>query len=76
MARFRNYSRPGSGFLMRLLGYAITSIIVPLVITLVKRKIDKQQRLLCNKCHGKLELIEKNQYYCRNCKIIRIDHDK
>ena len=76
MAKQRNYNRSGNGFLARLLGYAITSLIIPFVIYIVKRKLVEQQRLVCNKCHGKLELVERNQYYCRNCKTIRIDHDK
>jgi DNA-directed RNA polymerase subunit RPC12/RpoP len=29
---------------------------------------------VCYKCHGKLEIINKREYYCKNCKIIRIDN--
>jgi hypothetical protein len=71
----RNQNRTRNGFLMRLLAYILTSFIIPFVIRVVKRKLEEKQRLLCYKCHGKLDVIHKDEYYCKNCKIIRKDHN-
>jgi hypothetical protein len=74
MKRFRNYPRSGNnGILMRLLSYALTVFIIPFIINLIRKKLNDQQRLLCNKCHGKLEVIDKGKFYCKNCKIIKMD---
>ncbi len=95
MRRDRNYSSSAnSGLLIRLLGYVLTTFIIPLIILLtrvlacalitfiipfviniIKTKLGNQQRLLCTKCHGKLEVIDKNNLYCRNCKIIKFEPD-
>jgi hypothetical protein len=71
----RNQNRSSNGFLMRLLSYILTSFIIPFIIRVLKRKLEQKQRLLCYKCHGKLEVIHKGEYYCKNCKIIRMDHN-
>jgi hypothetical protein len=74
MGRYRNYSSSGNnGLLMRLLGYALTTFIIPFVINMIKNKLSNQQRLFCNKCHGKLQVIDKGNFYCKNCKIIKFD---
>ena len=97
MGRYRNYPRSGShnnnGLLMRLLGYALTTFVIPFVILLmrllayaiitfvipfildmIRKKLGDQQRLVCTKCHGKLEIIDKEgNLYCKNCKIIKMD---
>ena len=95
MKRYRNNhkSSNNNGLLMRLLGYALTTFVIPFVILLLKllayaiitfvipfilnmirKKLSDQQRLLCNKCHGKLEVIDKEgNLYCKNCKMIKID---
>ncbi|MDF2737347.1 MAG: hypothetical protein K0S93_1204 [Nitrososphaeraceae archaeon] len=97
MGRYRNYPRSGShnnnGLLMRLLGYALTtfvipfvilllrlltyaiiSLVIPFILNIIRKKLSGQQRLLCNKCHGKLEVIDKEgNLYCKNCKIIKMD---
>ncbi|HEX2408698.1 MAG TPA: hypothetical protein VHJ38_15965 [Nitrososphaeraceae archaeon] len=59
--------------LMRILAYALITFVIPFVINMIKNKISNQQRLLCNKCHGKLEVIDKGNFYCKNCKIIKFD---
>jgi hypothetical protein len=59
--------------IMRALAYAIITFIIPFVINLIKTKLGDQQRLLCTKCHRKLEVIDKGNLYCRNCKIIKFD---
>ncbi|HLN35296.1 MAG TPA: hypothetical protein VK250_08480 [Nitrososphaeraceae archaeon] len=59
--------------IMRAIAYAIITFIIPFVINLIKTKLGDQQRLLCTKCHRKLEVIDKGNLYCRNCKIIKFD---
>ncbi|MGZ5509595.1 MAG: hypothetical protein ACXWFZ_11270 [Nitrososphaeraceae archaeon] len=59
--------------LIRLLAYAIITLVIPFLINMIKKKLGDQQRLLCNKCHGKLEVIDKGNFYCKNCKIIKMD---
>ena len=96
MRRYRNKPRSGNngnGLLMRLLGYALTTIVIPFVILLmrllayaiitfvipfilnmIRKKLSDQQRLICNKCHGRLEVIDKEgNLYCKNCKMIKMD---
>jgi hypothetical protein len=76
----RNNPRLGddnnSSLLLRLLGYAFTTFIIPFIINMIRKKLDNQQHLLCDKCHGKLEVIDKegnNNLYCKNCKTIKFD---
>lgn len=77
MGRYRNKPRSDSnnnGLLMRLLGYALTTFVIPFIINMIRKKLGDQQRLLCNKCHGKLQVIDKEgNLYCKNCKMIKID---
>ncbi len=53
--------------------YAIITLVIPFLINMIKKKLGDQQRLLCNKCNGKLEVIDKGNLYCKNCKIIKMD---
>jgi hypothetical protein len=76
----RNNPRLGgndkSSLLLRLLGYAFTTFIIPFIINMIRKKLDNQQHLLCDKCHRKLEVIDKegnNNLYCKNCKRIKFD---
>lgn len=76
MGRYRNNPRSGNnnGLLMRLLGYALTTFVIPFILNMIRKKLSDQQRLLCNKCHGKLQVIDKEgNLYCKNCKMIKID---
>ena len=59
--------------LIRVLVYALITFVIPFVINMIKNKLINQQRLLCDKCHGKLEVIDKGNFYCKNCKIIKFD---
>ena len=60
--------------LMKLLAYAIITFVIPFILNMLRKKLSEQQRLLCNKCHGKLEVIDKEgNLYCKNCKMIKID---
>ena len=77
MGRYRNKPRSDSnnnGLLMRLLGYALTTFVIPFILNMIRKKLSDQQRLLCNKCHGKLQVIDKEgNLYCKNCKMIKMD---
>ena len=76
MGRYRNNPRSGNnnGLLMRLVGYALTTFVIPFILNMIRKKQGDQQRLLCNKCHGKLQVIDKEgNLYCKNCKMIKID---
>ncbi len=75
MKRYRNNPKSGNNsLLMRLLGYALTTFVIPFILTMIRKKIIDQQRLLCTKCHGKLQVIDKEgNLYCKNCKIIKTD---
>ncbi len=75
MRKPKSHSSQSNGFLNRRLAYVLASIIIPFVIKLIKKKLEEKQRLVCDKCHGKLEVINKREYYCKNCKIIRMDHN-
>jgi hypothetical protein len=60
--------------LMRILAYAIITFVIPFIINIIRKKLGDQQRLLCNKCHGKLEVIDKEgNLYCKNCRMIKMD---
>ena len=60
--------------LMRLLAYPIISFVIPFIFNMIKKRLADQQRLVCTKCHGKLEVIDKEgNLYCKNCKIIKMD---
>ena len=78
MGRYRNNPRSDSnnnGLLMRLLGYALTTFVIPFIINMIRKKLGDQQRLLCNKCHGILQVIDKEgNMYCKNCKMIKMNH--
>ena len=77
MGRYRNNRRSGSnnnGILVRLLGYALTTFVIPFIVNMIRKKLSDQQRLRCNKCHGKLQVIDKEgNLYCKNCKMIKMD---
>ena len=77
MGRYRNNRRSGSnnnGILVRLLGYALTTFVIPFILNMMRKKLSDQQRLRCNKCHGKLQVIDKEgNLYCKNCKMIKMD---
>jgi hypothetical protein len=59
---------------MRLLGYTLRTFVIPFILNMIRKKLGDQQRLLCNKCHGKLQVIDKEgNLYCKNCKMIKMD---
>lgn len=75
MDKSNRYSKPQNSIIKRLFTFIILSIIIPLAIRIIKKKLIENRNLLCYKCQQKLKKINKNEYYCKNCKIIRIDND-
>jgi hypothetical protein len=73
MKRHRDYPKSDNGLLVRLLGYALTTFVIPLVLTIVRNKLADRQRLLCTKCNGKLEVMDADKFYCKKCKIIKLN---
>ena len=60
--------------LMKLFAYAIITFVIPFILNMIRKKLSDQQRLLCNKCHGKLEVIDREgNLYCKNFKMIKMD---
>ena len=60
--------------LMKLFAYAIITFVIPFILNMIRKKLSDPQRLLCNKCHGKLEVIDKEgNLYCKNCRMIKMD---
>jgi len=60
--------------MLRILTYAIITFVIPFILNMIRKKLSDQQRLLCNKCHGKLQVIDKEgNLYCKNCKMIKMD---
>jgi hypothetical protein len=60
--------------LMQLLAYVIITFVISFILNMIRKKLSDQQRLLCNKCHGKLEVIDREgNLYCKNCKMIKMD---
>jgi len=76
MKRYRNNPKSGNNsLLMRLLGYALTTFVIPFILTMIRKKIIDQQRLLCTKCHGKLQVIDKEgNLYCKIIKTVRFNY--
>ena len=72
MSNFKNNNQK-SGLFFRITSYLLTSVVIPFAIRIIKKKIEENQRIVCNNCHGKLKEINKGEYYCKNCKIIRMD---
>ena len=75
MAKSNRYNKSHNSIIMRLLTFILLSIIIPFAIRIIKKKLIENKQLLCYKCQRKLEKINKNEYYCKNCKIIRIDNN-
>ena len=60
--------------LMQLLAYVIITFVISFILNMIRKKLSDQQRLLCNKCHRKLEVIDREgNLYCKNCKMIKMD---
>ena len=75
MFKSNKKNKPRNGILMRLFTFILLSIIIPIAIRIIKKKLIEHKHLLCYKCQRKLEKIKENEYYCKNCKIIIIDNN-
>ncbi len=60
--------------LMQLLAYVIITFVISFILNMIRKKLSDQQRLLCNKCNRKLEVMDREgNLYCKNCKMIKMD---
>ena len=60
--------------LMQLLAYVIITFVISFTLNMIRKKLSDQQRLLCNKCNRKLEVMDREgNLYCKNCKMIKMD---
>ena len=73
MAKYGNSVRPRRGVLSRVVGRVMIGFVIPFVLKRIQRRVIKEQMSRCNRCNRKMDMIKKNEYYCKYCKIIRID---
>ena len=73
MTKYGSSSRHRRGVLSRLVGYIMIDVVIPFVLKRIQHRIIKEQMSRCNRCNRKMDMIKKNEYYCKDCKIIRID---
>ena len=73
MAKYGNSDRPRRGALSRVVGRVMIGFVIPFVLKRIQRRVIKEQMSRCNRCNRKMDMIKKNEYYCKYCKIIRID---
>lgn len=71
MVKSKRFNESISRILSRLLVFTLNSFIIPLAIKTIKNKLIENQRLWCSNCNKRLDKINKYEYYCKNCKIIR-----
>lgn len=73
MAKYGNSDRPRRGVLSRVVGRVMIGFVIPFVLNRIQRRVIKEQMSRCNRCNRKMDMIKKKEYYCKYCKIIRID---
>lgn len=75
MVRYTNFNnRAKNGIIMRLFGYALVTFIIPFAVSLIRKKLEQSQRLRCDRCHGTLAKISNDKFFCKKCKIVKMDH--
>ena len=74
MAKYGNSGRHKRSVLTRVIGYIMIGFI-RFVLKRVQHRMVKEQMSRCNRCSRKMDMIKKNEYYCKYCKIIRIDDE-
>ena len=74
MAKYGNSGRHKRSVLTRVIGYIMIGFI-RFVLKRVQHRMVKEQMSRCNRCNRKMDMIKKNEYYCKYCKIIRIDDE-
>lgn len=60
--------------LTKLFLFVLILLVIPFILNLLKKKLRDQQRVLCSKCNGQLQVIDSNSFYCKNCNIIKMDN--
>jgi hypothetical protein len=66
--RYRDYSKSDNGLFVRSFGYALTVFVTPFVLNIVRNKLAEQKHLLCNKSHGKLQVMDSGKFISENVK--------
>ena len=68
-----NPANRGIGIFSRIIMYIIIGLIVPFVLKRIRNQLIREQRFRCERCNKKMQMINQNEYYCKDCKIIRLD---
>lgn len=73
MSNSQGPNRRQNGLISRIVSFIVLGVILPFIIKRIRSQLVKEQLSNCEKCKRKMEKISRNEYYCKNCKIIRID---
>jgi hypothetical protein len=76
MSNRQNPNKDKNGLISRFVSFIVLGIILPFIIKRIRSQLVKEQLSNCEKCKRKMERISRNEYYCKYCKIIRIDETK
>ena len=74
--RFTSSSKPyrrGGGLLSRIVIYIIIGLVIPFILKRIRNQVVRDQFLRCEQCNRKMQMINRNEFYCKYCKIIRLD---
>ncbi|HYG00678.1 MAG TPA: hypothetical protein VD815_11340 [Candidatus Saccharimonadales bacterium] len=66
-------NRRRNGLLGRVVMYIIMGLIIPFILKRIRNQLIKEQLLRCERCKRKMQRINQKEYYCKYCKIIRLD---
>lgn len=75
MSDRQNPKNNKSGIVSRFASFIVLGLILPFIIKRIRSQLIKEQLLHCQRCKRRMEKISKNEYYCKYCKIIRIDNN-
>lgn len=68
-----NHANRRGGIISRIITYIIIGLVIPFVLKRIRNQLIKEQRFRCERCSNKMQMINRNEYYCKDCKIIRLD---
>ena len=68
-----NPANRGGGIVSRIIMYIIIGLIIPFELKRIRNQLIKEERFRCERCNKKMQMINQNEYYCKDCKIIRLD---
>ena len=74
--RFTSSSNPNKrkgGILSRILIYIIIGLVIPFILKRIRNQLARDQFFRCERCNRKMQMINRNEFYCKYCKIIRLD---